>query len=89
MCNFTDTVQESRGYTVAVFNRTVAKIDNFTNTRGKGKKIVGTRSHAELVSSLMTPRKIMLMVKAGDVVDLNIDALVPLLDKGDVIIDGG
>jgi len=80
---------ESRGFTVAVFNRTTAKVDEFVNGRGKGKKFIGTHSLKDLVSKLKTPRKVMLMVKAGDVVDHFINDLVPLLEKGDVIIDGG
>lgn len=78
------------GYTVAVFNRTVSKVDEFLADAAKGRDtIIGTRSMEELVESLAKPRKVMLMVKAGAVVDAFIDQLVPLLDKGDVIIDGG
>ncbi len=78
------------GYTVAVFNRTVAKVDEFLNDAAKGRDtIIGCRSMKELVESLERPRKVMLMVKAGAVVDAFIDQLVPLLDSGDVIIDGG
>ena len=78
------------GYTVAVYNRTVSKVDEFLNDAAKGRDtIIGTRSIEELVASLATPRKVMLMVKAGEVVDSFIDLLVPHLDKGDVIIDGG
>ncbi|HUI29598.1 MAG TPA: decarboxylating NADP(+)-dependent phosphogluconate dehydrogenase [Candidatus Acidoferrales bacterium] len=80
---------ESRGFTVAVFNRTVEKVTNFVNGRAKGKKIVGTHNIEELVSSLKTPRKIMLMVKAGKPVDEFIEMLIPHLEKGDIIIDGG
>ncbi len=80
---------ESRGYTVGVFNRTVDKVDHFINGRGKGKKFIGARTINELVGSLKTPRKIMLMVKAGKPVDELIEALIPLLEKGDIIIDGG
>jgi 6-phosphogluconate dehydrogenase len=80
---------ESHGFTVAVFNRTVEKVNNFVNGRGKGKKIIGTSSIEELVQNLKSPRKIMLMVKAGKPVDDFIDLLIPLLDKGDIIIDGG
>jgi len=77
------------GYRVAVFNRSTAKVDDFINGPAKGKSITGTHSMEELVASLETPRKIMLMVKAGEVVDIFIDMLVPLLEPGDVIIDGG
>jgi 6-phosphogluconate dehydrogenase len=80
---------ESRGFTVAVFNRTVEKVANFVNGRGKGKRIIGAGSIQELISSLKTPRKIMLMVKAGKPVDEFIEALIPHLEKGDIIIDGG
>jgi 6-phosphogluconate dehydrogenase len=80
---------ESRGYTVAVFNRTVDKVDKFMAGRAKGKKIVGAHTLQELVGSLKAPRKVMLMVKAGEAVDEFIDHLTPLLEKGDIIIDGG
>jgi 6-phosphogluconate dehydrogenase len=80
---------ESRGYTVAVFNRTVDKVDKFMAGRAKGKKIIGAHTLQELVGSLKSPRKVMLMVKAGAAVDEFIDHLTPLLDKGDIIIDGG
>ncbi len=80
---------ESRGYTVAVFNRTVDKVDEFMAGRAKGKKIVGAHTLQELVAALKAPRKVMLMVKAGAAVDEFIDHLTPLLSKGDIIIDGG
>lgn len=80
---------ESKGFTVAVFNRSVEKVDRFVNGRGKGKNFIGTHSVEELVASLNRPRKIMMMVKAGQPVDDFIEKLIPLLDKGDVIIDGG
>jgi 6-phosphogluconate dehydrogenase len=80
---------ESRGYTVAVYNRTLDKVEKFVAGRAKGKKIVGTHNLAELVQSLKTPRKVMMMVKAGDAVDELIGQLVPLLSKGDILIDGG
>lgn len=80
---------ESHGFTVAVFNRTVEKVKNFVNGRGKGKNIIGTHSIEELCASLQSPRKIMLMVKAGQAVDDFIELLIPHLDKGDIIIDGG
>jgi 6-phosphogluconate dehydrogenase len=80
---------ESHGFTVAVFNRSVKKVDKFVNGRGKGKKFIGTHSLEELVSSLERPRKVMMLVKAGQPVDDFIDKLIPLLEPGDVIIDGG
>ena len=75
------------GYRVAVFNRTTSKVDDFVNGPAKNTAITGTYSLEELVASLEKPRKVMLMVKAGDVGDRFIDMLVPLLEPGDVIID--
>jgi len=80
---------ESKGFTVAVYNRTIDKVENFINGRGKGKRIIGTYSIGELVSKLSRPRKIMLMVKAGIAVDEFIGLLIPHLEAGDIIIDGG
>src|SRR5690554_1773664 len=80
---------ESKGFTVAVYNRTVQRVTDFVEGRAKGKNIIGTYSLEELVDSLKTPRKVMLMVKAGQPVDDFIERLIPLLDKGDIIIDGG
>ena len=80
---------ESKGFTVAVFNRTVEKVDHFINGRGKGKNFIGAHSIEELVQSLERPRKVMLLVKAGQAVDNLIDQLIPDLEKGDIIIDGG
>ena len=80
---------ESHGFTVAVFNRTTEKVKRFTETRAKGKNIIGTYSLEELVASLKKPRRIMMMVKAGQAVDDLIDRLLPLLDDGDILIDGG
>src|SRR5262245_52625397 len=80
---------ESRGYSVAVFNRTTSKVDALVNGRAKGKKFVGSHSPQELVKNLARPRKIMMMVKAGPPVDELIDELIPLLEKGDILIDGG
>lgn len=80
---------ESRGYTVSVFNRTTAKVDAFVEGRAKGKKIIGTHSIEEFCGSLKKPRKCMLMVRAGNVVDIFINKLVPFLEEGDIIIDGG
>ncbi len=80
---------ESHGYTVAVFNRTTSKVDDFVNGRGQGKKIVGCHSVKELVAALKRPRKVMIMVKAGPPVDAVIDEVAPLLEEGDILIDGG
>ena len=80
---------ESKGFTVAVYNRTTSKVTNFVEGRAKGKNIIGTYSLEELVASLAKPRKVMMMVKAGAPVDEFIDKLIPLLDEGDIIIDGG
>ena len=80
---------ESKGFTVSVYNRTADKVTNFISGRAKGKNIVGTYSLKELVDSLAKPRKVMMMIKAGAAVDGMIDSLIPLLEKGDIIIDGG
>lgn len=80
---------ESRGYTVAVYNRTVSRVDDFVNGRGSGKNFIGAHSLEEFVASIERPRKVMMLVKAGQPVDDFIDKLIPLLDKGDIIIDGG
>ncbi len=80
---------ESKGFTVACFNRTVSKVDDFVNGRAKGKNIIGCHSIEELVENLKTPRKVMLMVKAGKPVDQFIDAVLPHLEDGDILIDGG
>jgi 6-phosphogluconate dehydrogenase len=80
---------ESKGFTVACFNRTVSKVDDFVNGRAKGKKIIGCHSIEELTANLKKPRKVMLMVKAGQAVDDFIEQLLPHLENGDIIIDGG
>ncbi len=80
---------ESKGFTVACFNRTVSKVDNFINGRAKDKNIIGCKSVGQLVDSLKKPRIIMLMVKAGTAVDSFIDQLLPYVEDGDIIIDGG
>ena len=80
---------ESKGFSVAVFNRTTSKMTDFVNARCQGKRIVGFEKIEDFVASLKTPRKVMLMVKAGQAVDDFIDKVVPFLEKGDVIIDGG
>src|SRR6201989_3003850 len=77
------------GFKVAVFNRTVSKVDDFLADEAKGTKVVGTHSIEELTASLKRPRRVMLMVKAGDTVDQMIDHLVPHLEKSDILIDGG
>ncbi len=80
---------ESKGFQVSVYNRSVEKVDKFVNGRAKGKNIKGTRSVEELVKSLKRPRKIMLMIKAGKPVDAFIEQIIPYLEEGDIIIDGG
>ena len=80
---------ESKGFTVAVFNRTTEKVEKFVNGRAVGKKIIGCYSLEELVANLEKPRKVFMMVKAGNAVDDMIEKLLPLLEDGDIIIDGG
>ena len=80
---------ESKGFSVAVFNRSTDKVKNFIEGRAKGKNIIGTYSIQELIDNLEKPRKVMLMVKAGQPVDEFIELLIPHLEKGDIIIDGG
>jgi len=80
---------ESKGFTVTVYNRTTDKVDAFINGRAKGKNIRGAHTIKELVESLDRPRKIMLMVKAGKPVDELIEQLIPYLEPGDIVIDGG
>jgi len=80
---------ESKGFTVAVYNRTVSKVDDFMNGRGKGKNFIGCHSIEELCKSLERPRKVMMLVKAGQAVDDFIEKIIPHLEPGDVIIDGG
>jgi 6-phosphogluconate dehydrogenase len=77
------------GFKVAVFNRTTSAVDDFLADAAKGTQVIGTHSLEELVNSLESPRIVMLMVKAGDVVDAYIEKLVPLLSAGDIIVDGG
>jgi 6-phosphogluconate dehydrogenase len=77
------------GYTVAVYNRTVSKVDEFLCGPARGSRVVGARSLEELAAGLKPPRKIMLMVKAGRAVDEFIELLLPHLERGDLIIDGG
>ncbi len=80
---------EKHGYSVAVYNRTVEKMDTFLEARAKGRNITGTYSVEDLVETLERPRRIVLMVRAGSAVDDSINKLLPLLDPGDLIIDGG
>ncbi len=80
---------ERNGFTVAVYNRTIDKVDKFIHGRGKDKKFIGAHSIEEFVASLERPRKVMMLVKAGKPVDDFIDLLLPHLEEGDIIIDGG
>src|SRR5262252_9190644 len=77
------------GFTVVAFNRTVSKVDEFLNKEAKGTNVLGAHSLAEMVSMLKKPRRVMLMVKAGAPVDEFIEQLLPHLELGDIIIDGG
>lgn len=77
------------GYTVAVYNRTVSKVDDFLEGPARGTKVIGAHTLEEFIRKLKRPRRVMLMVKAGDPVDEFIDLCVPLLEPGDIIIDGG
>ena len=80
---------ESNGFTVAVYNRTFQKVNDFVNGRGKGKNVIAAQTVEELINSLNSPRKVMLMVKAGKPVDDFIELVIPHLSKGDIVIDGG
>jgi 6-phosphogluconate dehydrogenase len=80
---------ESKGFTVAVFNRTVSKVDDFIAGRGAGKNFIGCHSIEEFCANIERPRKVMMLVKAGQAVDDFIEKLIPHLEPGDVIIDGG
>ncbi len=80
---------ERNGFTVAVYNRTVEKVDKFINGRGKEKRFIGAHSIEEFIASLERPRKVMMLVKAGQPVDDFIELLLPHLEAGDIIIDGG
>ena len=79
---------DDHGYTVAVFNRTTSKVSDFLANEAAGTRVIGSMSLEELVASLKRPRKVMLMVKAGDPVDKTIEGLLPLLEPGDILIDG-
>src|SRR5580765_1721530 len=76
------------GYKVAVYNRTVSKVDDFLKAEAKGTQVVGAHSVEEFCSLLKKPRRVMIMVKAGEVVDQTIEQVLPYLEKGDIIIDG-
>ena len=80
---------ESKGYSVAVFDIRPERPDEFTGSKGAGKRFIPTHSLPELIDSIERPRKILMMIKAGDPVDQVIQSLLPILDEGDVIIDGG
>ena len=77
------------GFTVAAFNRTLSKVEDFLNSGAQGTNVIGVRSIEELVGALKRPRRVMLMVKAGSAVDDFIERLIPRLEPGDIIIDGG
>lgn len=79
----------NKGFSVAVYNRNTEVVDQFVNGRAKGKPVIGCHSYEDLCKSLKTPRKVMMMVKAGAVVDEVIKSVVPFLEKGDIVIDGG
>jgi len=80
---------ENNGFTVAVYNRTTSKVDDFVNGRAVGKNIIGTHSLEELCANLKRPRRVMIMVKAGAAVEKVIESLQPYLEPGDIVIDGG
>ncbi|MDR1870010.1 MAG: NADP-dependent phosphogluconate dehydrogenase, partial [Treponema sp.] len=80
---------ESKGFQVAVYNRTTSKVDDFVKGRGAGKKIVGCHNLVEFAAALKKPRRAMIMVKAGQAVDETIEHLLEVFEKGDIIIDGG
>ena len=79
----------SKGFTVAVYNRTTSKVDDFIAGRAAGKTIIGVHSPEDLIKNLKRPRRVMIMVKAGRPVDLVIESLLPFLEEGDIVIDGG
>ena len=78
-----------KGFTVAAFNRTVSKVDEFLANEAKGTKIIGTHSIQELMGCLKKPRRVVLLVKAGQAVDDFIEKILPHTEEGDIIIDGG
>src|SRR5258705_6029536 len=77
------------GFTVVAFNRTISKVDEFLNKEAKGTNVIGAHSIQEMVAQLQRPRRVMMLVKAGPPVDEFIEQLIPHLEKGDIIIDGG
>ena len=77
------------GFVVCAYNRTTSKVDDFLQNEAKNTKVVGAHSLKEMVAKLKKPRRVMMLVKAGEAVDNFIDQLVPLLEPGDFIIDGG
>ena len=77
------------GFTVVAYNRTISKVDEFLNKEAKGTNVIGARSVQEMVSYLKKPRRVMMLVKAGAAVDEFIEQIIPYLEKGDIIIDGG
>jgi len=80
---------ERNGYPIAIYNRTTEKVDEFVNGRGAGKQVIGCHDPKSFVAAIEKPRKIILLVKAGEAVDKTIEGLKPYLEKGDIIIDGG
>jgi len=80
---------DDHGFTVAVYNRTISKVDDFLHGDAWGTNVIGTYSVNELAASLKRPRKVMIMVKAGVAAQKTVDSLIPCLDKGDVVINGG
>ena len=80
---------ESKGFTVAVYNRTTEKVKHFVEGRAAGKNIIGCYSIEDLIANLEKPRKVFMMVKAGAAVDALIEQLLPFLEEGDILIDGG
>jgi len=80
---------DDHGFTVAVYNRTISKVTDFINDEAKGTKVIDTYGIEELVRTLKRPKRVMLMIKAGKPVDASIESIIPHLDKGDIIIDGG
>jgi 6-phosphogluconate dehydrogenase len=80
---------DDHGYAVAVYNRTTAKVDEFLGDIARGTRVIGAHSIAELTGTLKAPRRVMLMIKAGQAVDDMIEQLIPHLDPGDILIDGG